>query len=790
MRTRRRTALIGLGVVIAAAITTVAADLLFPPPLPGPGENRPTLVVARDGTPLRAFPTAMGTWRYPATPESVSPRYLEALIGYEDRRFWQHAGVDPMALLRAVAQALRHGEVVSGGSTLTMQVARLIEPIPRTPFGKLKQMLRALQIERRLDKSGILTLYLERAPFGGNLEGVAAASHAYLGKPPDRLSHAEAALLAVLPQAPSRLRPDRNPEAARAARDKVLSRLASQNIWPQSVLAEAAAEPVVARTLRPPLSAALLAERLRREAPGVALIRTTIDARVQQQVERRVAAHLATLPERTGAAVLVVDAANLEAIAYVGSGRFADAERLGHVDMVNARRSPGSTLKPFIYGLALDDGLIHSASLMVDAPQDFDGYRPANFGDVFRGPVTAAEALKLSLNVPAVDLIERVGPARLSARLHHAGVDLALPRGATPNLTLALGGVATTLEDLVGAYSALARAGLAGRPRFRQDAALIERRLMSEAAAWIVRDMLGADGRPGDGIAGLDVSRRARLAWKTGTSYGFRDAWALGLTPGLVIGVWIGRPDGTPMPGQYGAVTALPLLVALADSLPRATSDSAWPPPPASVVRVPICWPLGIAESALDDASLCHRRHEAWTLAGAAPPTLADRHEPPGATLRLTHLVDRATGLRVRLDCSGQPTESTVTAAWPTRLAPWLSQSTLARATPPAWAPDCTPSAAGPARGRLRIAGNIDGRLLRPAPGSARAPSLDLTAIGAEGDVDWLINDRLIGRSRPGLPLRHHFNHAGEQAIVAMDRSGQFDRANIVVLAVDEGGSP
>lgn len=790
MRTRRRPALAGLGVVIAAALTTLAADLLFPPPLPGPGDQQPTLVVARDGTPLRAFPTPMGTWRYPATPESVSPRYLEALIGYEDQRFQRHPGVDPFALIRALAQALRHGEVVSGGSTLTMQVARLIEPIPRTPLGKLKQMLRALQIERRLDKSEILTLYLERAPFGGNLEGVAAASHAYLGKPPDRLSHAEAALLTVLPQAPSRLRPDRNPEAARAARDKVLSRLASQGIWPQSVLAEAAAEPVVARTLRPPLSAALLAERLRRQDPGAALIRTTIDARVQHQVERRVAGHLATLPERTGAAVLVVDAASLETLAYVGSGRFADAERLGHVDMVKARRSPGSTLKPFIYAMALDDGLIHSASLMVDAPQDFDGYRPANFGDVFRGPVTAAEALKFSLNVPAVDLIERIGPARFSARLHHAGIDLALPRGAVPNLTLALGGVATTLEDLVGGYTALARAGLAGRPRYRQDAALIERALMSEAAAWIVRDMLGADGRPGDGIAGLDISSRARLAWKTGTSYGFRDAWAIGLTPGLVIGVWIGRPDGTPMPGQYGAVTALPLLIALADSLPRATSDSAWPPPPAGVERVAVCWPLGTAESALDDAHLCQQRHEAWTLAGATPPTLADRHEPPGATLRISHLVDRATGLRVRLDCSDKPAKTAVTAVWPTRLSPWLSQATLARSTPAAWAPGCTAGASGPARGRLRIDGNIDGRLLRSAPGSTLAPSLDLSAIGAEGDVDWLLNDRLIGRSRPGSPLRHRFNEAGEQTLVAMDRSGQFDRAEIVVMDAGDDESP
>lgn len=780
-RPGRRRAIAGAA-VLAIALLALGLDLAFPPPLPATEHEHPTLVVARDGTPLRAFPTAHGAWRYPVTVDAVSPRYLEALIGYEDRRFHTHPGVDPIALARAIAQALRHGRVVSGGSTLTMQVARLIEPIPRTPAGKLKQIVRALQIERRLDKRAILALYLERAPFGGNLEGVAAASHAYLGKSPNRLSHAEAALLAVLPQAPSRLRPDRHPEAARAARDKVLARLAEHRIWPEAVLAEAADEPVVARSLRPPMSAALLAERLRRADPGSPLIATTIDARVQHLVERRVEAHLAALPERTGAAVLVVDAANLDTLAYVGSGRYADPDRLGHVDMVVARRSPGSALKPFLYGLALDDGLIHSASLMVDAPQDFDGYRPANFGDVFRGPVSATEALKLSLNVPAVDLLDRIGPTRFSARLHHGGIDLALPRGSTPNLALALGGVATSLEDLVGGYAALVRGGLAGRPRYRSDAPLDERRILSEGAAWIVRDMLGADGRPGDGIAGLDVSRRARLAWKTGTSYGFRDSWAIGVTPSLVIGVWIGRPDGTPMPGHYGAITALPLLVAIADSLPRSAADSAWPAPPPGVVRVPVCWPLGVAAEAHDDPALCHRRLEAWTLGGATPPTLVDRHEPAGVTLRLGQLVDAASGRRVRLDCAQGPTRTATVAAWPARLSPWLPESIQARARLPDWAPGCIADAAGPTRGRLRIDGRLDGLVLRPAPGSKRAPALDLTAIGAEGEVDWLVNDRLVGRSRPGRPLRLRFDRSGEQVIVAIDASGQHDRARLRVL--------
>jgi penicillin-binding protein 1C len=296
--------------------------------------------------------------------------------------------------------------------------------------------------------------------------------------------------------------------------------------------------------------------------------------------------------------------------------------------------------------------------------------------------------------------------------------------------------------------------------------------------------MLGSDGRPGDGIAGLDVSRRARLAWKTGTSYGFRDAWAIGVTPSLVVGVWIGRPDGTPMPGQYGAITALPLLVALVDALPRGTGDSAWPPPPASVVRVPVCWPLGIAADAHEDPALCHRRLTAWTLAGSTPPTLPDRHEPPGATLRVSYLVDVASGRRVRLDCALGATRTAIVATWPTLLEPWLPASIIARARPPDWAPGCLADAAGPTRGRLRIDGQLDGLVLRPAPGSNRAPTVELAAVGADGEVDWLVNDRLVGRSRPGRPLRHRFEQAGHKVIVAIDRSGQYDRARLTVEGI------
>ncbi|RYZ69663.1 MAG: penicillin-binding protein 1C, partial [Lysobacteraceae bacterium] len=483
---------------VALLVTLLVLDFAFPPPLPRDRDTS-TLVVARDGTPLRAFADRQGVWRYPADLDQVSPLYLQALLDYEDRWFWKHPGINPWALLRAGGQWARDGRIVSGGSTLTMQVARILDPHSRTPWGKSKQLLRALQLEARLSKRQILQLYLERAPFGGTIEGVEAASWAYLGKPASRLSQAEAALLAVLPQAPSRLRPDRHPQAAQAARDKLLARMAATGRWSAVEVEDARIEPVVARSLRPPLSAALLAERLRQAQPRAARIASTIDPGLQRTLEERVGAYFSSLPERTSAALLVVDNQDMQARAYVGSVAFGDTPRLGHVDMVRAWRSPGSTLKPFLYALALDDGLIHSESLLVDAPQTFGGYRPGNFDSAFNGPVGAAAALRLSLNVPAVDLLDRVGPARFSARLANGGIALKYPRGGKPNLSMILGGTGARLEDLVGAFAAFNRGGIAGRVRYTQADPVVDRRMMSAGAAWVVREMLEANPRPGYG---------------------------------------------------------------------------------------------------------------------------------------------------------------------------------------------------------------------------------------------------------------------------------------------------
>ncbi|MFN3786431.1 MAG: penicillin-binding protein 1C, partial [Thiothrix sp.] len=435
-------------------------------------------------------------------------------------------------------QWLRYGPVISGGSTITMQVARILEPHERTVGGKVRQVFRALQLEWHYSKDQILTFYLNLAPFGGVIEGVQAASFAWLRKSADALSHAEAALLAVLPQAPSRLRPDRYPERARQYRDKVLQRLADRGIWDAQVVQEALEEPVTKAHPRQPFKAPLFAQRMKAVAltQQQARLQTSLDANIQWVVENVLRNRLSQLPDRASAAVLVVENQTGYVRAYAGSADFHNKARAGHVDMVQAVRSPGSTLKPFLYGMAIDDGWLHSASLLSDVPIRLQGYAPRNFFRQFAGAVSVAEALQQSLNVPAVTVLQRLQPANFVARLRNAGVTITFPEQAEPNLSVILGGAGTTLEDLVRGFTALARGGVTIKPRFTAQDAVEERRLLSAGAAWIIQTLLQALPPPEGSI------NRTGIAWKTGTSYGFRDAWAVGVNDDYTVGVWAGRP--------------------------------------------------------------------------------------------------------------------------------------------------------------------------------------------------------------------------------------------------------
>ncbi len=447
---------------------------------------------------------------------------------------------------------------MSGASTLSMQVARLIEPRgERSLTAKLRQIARAIELERRLGKDGVLRLYLALAPYGGPIEGLRAASLAYFGREPARLTLAEAALLVALPQAPEGRRPDRFPEAARRARDRVLDIAAARFVVPAADAAAAKAEPVPHGRKPFPMLAPHAAEAALAQEPALAVHRLTLDARLQARLEPLVAERAAAIAPGLSAALLVIDDATGEVRAQVGSAGYLDATRSGAIDMTGAVRSPGSALKPFVYAMAFESGLAHPETLIEDRPSRFGAsYAPENFDLTFQGTVTARRALQLSLNVPAVELMEAVGPARFIARLRSAGAAIALPRDAAPGLPVALGGLGITLTDLARLYAGLARGGEVPVLKRRLDTPATDAvlpRIAEPVASWYVADVLRGTPPPESALPN-------RLAYKTGTSYGYRDAWAVGFDRRYTVAVWLGRPDGAGVPGLVGRIAAAPLL--------------------------------------------------------------------------------------------------------------------------------------------------------------------------------------------------------------------------------------
>jgi penicillin-binding protein 1C len=529
--------------------------------------------VDRHGKVLRLFTTKDGYWRLPAHLEQIDPHFVRFLLAYEDKRFWSHYGVDPFALSRAVLQLLGHREIISGASTITMQTVRLLHPRPRTIRSKLIEMAEALRLEWRFSKEEILETYLTLAPYGGNIEGIEAACQFYFHKNASRLTPSEAALLISLPQSPEQRRPDRHPEHAKAARNQVLVRLQENKLLRAEQVKLAQEQAVPLRRYPAPFLAPQLTARIHALQPHQQELHTTLDISLQEKAEalaRQAQQHFNSRKQTL--ALLVVDNRTRQVLAHVASGGW----RISSLDLTRARRSPGSALKPFIYGLAFEQGILHPETLILDQPERFGSYGPDNFDRQHHGWIPAREALHRSLNLPAVQVLERVGPARFLARFARLGIIMGngKPQEERPGLSIALGGTATTLRDLTALYAALADKGsyrpITFNPTARPGPEL---RLFSPAAAWqidrILRTMPQSDGR---------------IRYKTGTSYGFRDAWAIGYTQQYTVGVWVGRPDGGYGKRQTGADLAVPILLQVFAALPQKPEERE--PVPAGVLRL------------------------------------------------------------------------------------------------------------------------------------------------------------------------------------------------------------
>jgi penicillin-binding protein 1C len=552
-------------------------------------------VLDRRGRLLAVLPAPGGVQRLRTGVGDVSRPFLDLLVQTEDRRFWSHHGVDPWALARAVGQWARAGHVVSGGSTLAMQAARLLEPRPRTLRSKLIETARALQLEWRYGREGVLGIWLTLAPYGGNLEGVRAGARAWFGASAAALDPAQAALLVALPRRPEALRPDRHADRAERVRDRVL--------------AEAAGAPMPTARIAFPRHAAQAVTGL----GAGPVIRTTLDLPLQVALERLAADRLAVLPERVSVALLVADASSREILA-LASGRWGDEARSGALDLTRAVRSPGSALKPFLYAMAFQEGIARPDTVLTDLPRHFGGYAPENYLRGHAGRVTAADALRRSLNLPAVALLEQIGPLRFSEGLRAGGARPRLPGGADASLPLALGGAGLTMREMAGLYAGLASTHGAGPLRMLPGAAApgVPQSEAQRIVADILTQPFPQGGPPGVG-------------WKTGTSWGGRDAWALGFDRKHVAAVWVGRPDGTAMPGATGRALALPVLAQVFGLLP---------PAPRGAAR-----PVAMAPAATAEASLrLLFPPPGAVLSGDGPMTL----RAMGGRRPLTFLVDGA----------------------------------------------------------------------------------------------------------------------------------------------------
>jgi len=766
------------------------ANRCYPLLLPDQQQDFASVILDDQGYPLRAFADQQGVWRYKVDMKEVSEEYLLALIAYEDRYFYQHPGVNPISFLRAAWQYLIHQRIVSGGSTITMQVARILHSHPRTLLGKLQQVLRALQLEWYLSKQEILNIYINYAPFGGTLEGVQAASYQYFRKPALALRPAEAVLLAVLPQAPSRYRPDRYPQRATHARNKVIDRLVKQGDWSPQKGKQVKQEPVVVWKPEQPFVAPLLARRLHQENINKAVIDTYIKRDLQLQISSYVQEYAMLQGAGVSMAVLVVDNQTQHVVSYVGSASMLDASRAGHVDMIQAIRSPGSTLKPLLFALAIDDNLIHSQSLLADVPRLNSRYQPGNFAKGFDGPVTATDALQRSLNIPFVQLIEAYGEQKFVNKLAHVLYPLRIPNGQA-NASVILGGAGISLQSLVALHSSFANQGWVkplifkksetnSTPKNSKNNTVKGRRLVSDEAAWITWKTLTGLTPPTQFSWGMSQQARPLLAWKTGTSWSSRDAWAIGSTVQYSIGVWVGKPSGEPLQGALGVSTAAPALFSVLNMVNNVKqgelqSISAIPERPFNVQEKEICWPDGRA-SHLSEGR-CDRRFVALTKGGVTPRTLQIESGLAFHQVIENMMIDADSGLLLSTHCTALLAKHKKVSVWPRQLEPWLAFNEKRGLRIPNYSPHCLviPKQAD----ALTIMGLLNQQQIYRQ--QQELIQQTVYAAGAFGEVSWYLNGRWLATQTGAYTLKLLPNLQGKAELVAIDQHGVTGRITFTI---------
>jgi penicillin-binding protein 1C len=755
---------------INAALLAVIA-LAFALPLPVRDDRWSVAVEYRDGQPAYVFLARDDKWRLPVALADVDPAFVAALIALEDRRFWSHDGVDPRAIVRAAVTDVVHARRVSGGSTLTMQLARLLEPRPRTIPSKLIDMFRATQLDLRLSKQEILEQYLARTPYGGNVEGVESAAWSYFGHAARHLTALEIATLLAVPQGPTRYAPrPANRERLRARRDEILAKLiAAGVVAPDDALAALAdrATPPPDRLRRMPRQAAHAAIALHRRYPNERRIRSTLDAGVQAIVEREVALRRGELWRKGiyGAAIVVVDHRSREVVALIGNLDFDDAQHGGQIAMFQRPRSPGSTLKPFVYALAIDRGLALPGYLVADVPSQYGTYRPRNFDGDWAGLVTLREALGRSLNLPFVDLLDRLGVERFVGELARMGVAQSRTAPGAYGLSMIVGGIELTPLELAGMYATLAEDGVYRPLRLVAGEPGGARTMFGAGAAWLTRDALAQKDRP-------DFPRRRDVAgvppqihWKTGTSFGLRDAWAIGSGPAYTAVVWTGNVDHKPSAELIGSEAAGPMLFDVLEGVARRARAS--DPPPDDLTEVEVCSYSGhLAGEA------CPERVRVRAPIHAVPTAPCPYHQ--------AYEVDRATGHAVVPACrkAGRDYERRTFVVWPSAVTAWLAGRHRAPPEPPVFDADCPPELASPPPVMITPG---EGQIVTLIPGvPADHQQVPLTASTRAARLSWFVDGALVGSA--GSDQRVYWTPAaGKHDLVVADDAGRKARRTLVV---------
>ncbi len=769
---RRRLPIAAAGTLLAPAAVFLLLDSLFP--FPTASLHRPPAVVVRDreGEPLRILLPADERYRFPLPLEAIPPELRRAVVALEDRRFDFHPGIDPLAIARAAWTNLRAGRVVSGASTLTMQIARLAEPAPRTLQVKCREAFRALQLEWRFDKDELLAIYFNLAPYGGNLEGAGAAAWFWFGKPVERLSLGEAALLAVLPRSPRLRDPVEHSGAARAARDAALRSLARLGVFPAESVAAALRQELPRRRLRPPFVAPHFCQLASDALPGEASLLTTLDRTIQLAAEQQVAAHIGSL-RRLGVgntAAVVIENEGRAVRAMVGSAGFSETAFQGQVNAALARRSPGSALKPLLYALAMESGKLGPDSWLLDVPADFAGYVAENYDGLYRGRVTVTEALAHSLNAPAVRLLADTGLRPFLDLLRRGGLRTLDRTPAEYGLPLILGSGEVTLLDLTNLYASLAQDGRHApwRLRARDDEGVRKsgaeagsQRLFSAETARLVTEILHGTKRP-DLPSSWDLTRAApAVAWKTGTSYGHRDAWAIGYSARTTIGVWVGNPDGRPLRGLSGADHAAPLLF----DLFRAIESGATRLPEPRGLRIGTLEACAVSRAL--PGPFCPRRETIRHIPG--------RTRLSTCTLHRRVFLDEASGLLIEGDClSGRSHRTEVIEVHPPELIAWWRAQGRPVPRRPAASPECGGVPAGERPMIVSPSSTTTYRLRHDAPEDFQRIPLIARAGAGTGRLWWYLDGTLAASGSPGSRLFLPPGR-GTHRLVVVDDAGRSD---------------